>query len=86
MNKNNETKEEVQEGFVLICAWCRRITDGKGRWHHEVKPLAQVEFTHGICPECARKFYDEFDAFKNYIGLEPITQGVSRENKSRTLD
>ncbi len=47
-------------GILPICASCKRIRDGHGYWHqveNYVRDHAEVEFSHGICPECAAKLY-----------------------------
>lgn len=48
------------EGLLPICASCRKVRDDGGYWAHVeeyFESRAPVEFTHGICPECARKLY-----------------------------
>lgn len=44
-------------GLLPICAWCKKIRDDKGYWNHVEAYIAQhtqADFTHGICPECAK--------------------------------
>jgi hypothetical protein len=45
------------EGFLKVCAWCRRI-DHKGRWM-PLETFMQEGFdtptSHGICEECLRQ-------------------------------
>jgi GAF domain-containing protein len=55
-----EALEHVKtlHGLLPICAWCKRIRDDKGYWAQVeayVKEHSNVEFTHGICPECMEK-------------------------------
>jgi ligand-binding sensor domain-containing protein len=48
-------KVKVLSGLVPTCAWCKRIRDEGGRWQRfeaYVSAHADVEFTHGICPDC----------------------------------
>ena len=50
-------------GLLPICCSCKNIRDDKGYWNEVEKYMgehADVQFTHGICPECARKLYPEF--------------------------
>jgi hypothetical protein len=50
----------VLKGMVPICASCKRIRDDKGFWTRieaYMKKHSDVEFSHGICPECAQKMY-----------------------------
>jgi len=45
-------------GLLPICAWCKKIRDDGGYWQQVetyLKAHADVEFTHGICPECLEK-------------------------------
>jgi hypothetical protein len=42
---------------------CKEIRDDKGYWNQLEKFItenSEAQFSHGICPECARKFYPEF--------------------------
>ncbi len=48
--------------FLPICANCKKIRDDKGYWEQiesYITKHADVNFSHGICPECARKLYPE---------------------------
>lgn len=48
------------EGLLPICARCKRIRDGKGVWHPMetyIGERSEVEFTHGLCPECSSELY-----------------------------
>ena len=50
-------------GLLPICAGCKKIRDDGGYWTQVevyVKQRADVEFSHSICPECARKLYPDF--------------------------
>jgi PAS domain S-box-containing protein len=45
-------------GFIRICASCKRVATDEGGWEQfeaYVRQHTAVEFTHGICPDCARK-------------------------------
>jgi DNA-binding NarL/FixJ family response regulator len=47
-------------GLVPICAGCKQIRDDKGYWSQVEIYVAKhsgAKFTHGICPDCARKLY-----------------------------
>lgn len=49
-------------GLLPICASCKKIRDDKGYWNRIESYLtahSQVQFTHGMCPECTRKFFPE---------------------------
>ncbi len=50
-------------GLLPICANCKKIRDDEGYWQDVyvyIREHSEVEFTHGICPDCAREFYPEF--------------------------
>lgn len=49
-------------GLVPICASCKKIRDDKGYWNQiesYIEKHSTAEFSHGICPECARKLYPQ---------------------------
>ena len=53
-------------GFVPICANCKKIRDDEGYWQQIEKYIQErsdAKFSHGICPECARKFYPDLDIY-----------------------
>jgi len=50
-------------GLIPICASCKNIRDDRGAWNQleaYVHEHSEAEFSHGICPECARKLYPQF--------------------------
>jgi len=51
------------EGILPICASCKRIRDDKGDWNQMeayIHDHSEAEFSHGICPECAKKIYPKY--------------------------
>lgn len=49
-------------GLLPICASCKKVRDDKGYWNQieqYMKKHAGVEFSHSICPDCAKKMYPE---------------------------
>jgi DNA-binding response OmpR family regulator len=50
-------------GFVPICAWChKKIQDEEGQWIRleiYIEEHSEARFTHGICPDCAKKSKEE---------------------------
>jgi len=63
--KENEVK--VLKGFLPICASCKKIRDDEGYWHQiesYIKDHSEAEFSHGICPKCAKKLYPDLDISK----------------------
>ena len=57
---------EVRElrGFLPICSNCKKIRDDDGYWQRIEKYIQErtdTEFSHGICPECAKQLYPDLD-------------------------
>ena len=53
---------KVLEGFLPICAQCKKIRDPQGVWQHLEVYIGQhsnTQFTHGYCPDCARRAMEE---------------------------
>ena len=53
---------KILKGLIPICASCKNIRDDQGYWNQIEAYLqrhSELEFSHGICPECARKLYPE---------------------------
>ena len=49
-------------GILPICSACKKIRDDKGYWNileTYIHDHSEVEFTHGICPDCAGKYYQD---------------------------
>jgi len=47
-------------GMLPICSHCKKIRDDKGYWNQLEAYLnvhTDAEFTHGICPECAKEVF-----------------------------
>lgn len=60
-----EATETVKalEGLLPICAGCKKIRNENGAWDHietYISSRAEVDFSHGICPDCERTLYPEF--------------------------
>src|SRR4030042_1216418 len=50
-------------GLLPICSSCKKIRDDKGYWNQiesYIREHSEAEFSHGICPECAKKLYPDF--------------------------
>ncbi|MCE5271474.1 hypothetical protein LLH00_09355 [bacterium] len=50
-------------GLLPICSSCKRIRDDQGDWKRievYISEHSQAEFTHGLCPDCARRLYPGF--------------------------
>lgn len=52
-------------GLLPICSHCKKIRDGKEwtRIESYVSSHSEAEFSHGICPECAKKHYPDANLY-----------------------
>ena len=51
-------------GLLPICSICHKVRDDKGYWNRleaYISSHSEAEFSHGICPECAKTAYPELD-------------------------
>ncbi len=67
--ERNELYEALQQqlqhvhtlsGLLPICSGCHKIRDDSGYWHRVdmyLRKHSSLEFTHGLCPECASRLY-----------------------------
>ncbi|MFY9399490.1 MAG: PAS domain S-box protein [Desulfomonilia bacterium] len=49
-------------GLVPICASCKKIRDDKGYWNRieeYIEAHSEAVFSHGLCPECQKRFEEE---------------------------
>ena len=54
-------------GLLPICAHCKKIRDDNGYWNQLESYLvkhSEAEFSHGICKECAEKYYPDMDIYE----------------------
>ena len=52
----------VLEGFIPICASCKKIRNAEDQWEQMEKYITQhslAQFSHSICPDCARQLYPD---------------------------
>jgi PleD family two-component response regulator len=53
-------------GLLPICAGCKKIRDDKGYWNQiepYLKEHSDAIMSHGICPECAKKYYLDLNIY-----------------------
>ena len=53
-------------GLIPICASCKKIRDDRGYWNQLevfIQKHSEAEFSHGVCPECAKKLYPDFEIY-----------------------
>lgn len=59
-------KVKTLSGLLPICASCKRIRDDKGYWNQievYIKTHSEAEFSHSICPACAKELYPGIDIY-----------------------
>ena len=61
-----ELEKEVKqlEGILPICASCKRIRNESGVYvnlESYITTHSQASFSHGLCPDCVKKMYPDFD-------------------------
>lgn len=62
INELQKTLAEVKtlRGCLPICSNCKNIRDDKGYWNQiesYIQKHSETEFTHSICPDCAKELY-----------------------------
>ena len=70
---NNELKDALANirqltGMLPICASCKKIKDDKGYWQgveSYITEHSEAVFSHGVCPECEKKMYEDLEKLKN---------------------
>jgi PAS domain S-box-containing protein len=61
--QNAVNEVNTLSGMLPICASCKKIRDDKGYWNNLEQYISErsaAEFSHGICPDCAKKLYPEY--------------------------
>lgn len=51
------------KGLLPICTTCKKIRDDQGYWQvleEYISEHTEADFSHGICPECAKELYPEY--------------------------
>jgi DNA repair exonuclease SbcCD ATPase subunit len=61
-----KTLKEIKalRGLLPICSSCKKVRDDKGYWNQiesYIQERSDAEFSHSICPECAKKIYPDLD-------------------------
>ena len=59
-----KTLSEIKtiKGNLPICSYCKKIRDDKGAWNQieeYIQKHSDIDFSHGICQECAKKLYPD---------------------------
>jgi len=64
--QNALAEVKTLRGFLPICSYCKNIRDDEGYWKKiegYIQKHSYAEFSHGICPECAKKYYPDMDLY-----------------------
>jgi len=72
-------------GLIPICANCKKIRDDKGYWEEVESYLhdhSEVEFTHGLCPECISALYPDYHKNQNFASNNPEQTETPIRNES----
>lgn len=72
-SKINQLENALQNikqlhGILPICAWCKKIRGNDEYWHSVedyISSHSEIDFTHGICPECLKKEKEELSKEDN---------------------
>lgn len=65
--KDALAKVKQLSGLLAICASCKRIRDDEGNWNQMesyITEHSEAVFSHGMCPDCKKKAYEEWENFK----------------------
>jgi len=63
-------------GLLPVCAWCGKIRDDRGYWQQMeayISEHSEVDFSHGICPECAKKVREKVQGSNTKSSVDPET-------------
>jgi hypothetical protein len=65
--KNAFREVKTLGGLLPICASCKKIRDDKGYWNQledYIQKHSEAEFSHSVCPVCAKKLYPDLDIYR----------------------
>ena len=55
---------KTRHNLLPICCSCKKIRDDKGYWKdiddYIAGHFSNIAFTHGLCPDCAKRLYPEY--------------------------
>ncbi|MDY0131660.1 MAG: nuclear transport factor 2 family protein [Desulforegulaceae bacterium] len=71
-NANEKLEKAIKEiktlrGILPICSHCKKIRSDDQSWHlmeAYISQHSEAEFSHSICPDCAKKHYPDYDLYK----------------------
>lgn len=75
-------------GLLPICSSCKNIRNDQGYWEQVekyIKERSEVDFSHGICPQCAKKLYPEiYEKLKKQN--KPISDYLRKQDEFNKKD
>lgn len=80
--RNALANVKTLRGLLPMCAGCKKIRDDEGYWSQIESYLQQhseAEFSHGLCPDCARELYGEYYEETEPSGDDAGTSGTTEE-------
>ena len=51
------------QGLIPICAYCKRVRNEREYWERVesyISARSDARFSHGVCPECAKRLNPDF--------------------------
>lgn len=75
---NALTEVRTLSGLLPICSWCKKVRDDDGYWQKVedyFRSRSSIEFTHGICTDCAKEHFRRDPPRSDSPGAPPATSG-----------
>ena len=60
-----EQELDMLRRLLPVCAWCKKVRTEDGEWQpleSYLESTSHSRITHGMCPECERKVFEELDS------------------------
>jgi DNA-binding NarL/FixJ family response regulator len=62
--QNALAQVKTLSGLLPICSGCKKIRDDQGYWNRiesYISEHSEAQFSHGICPDCAKKYFPDYN-------------------------
>lgn len=72
--RSQASKVAELAGLIPICARCKNVRDDEGYWTRVeayIRDRTSLEFTHGLCPDCASDLYPDLDLSSDDVAGDP---------------
>jgi len=76
------TRVKILSGLLPICSNCKKVRDDSGYWTQielYIQEHSGAEFSHGICPDCAKVLYPGY--YQRTGGSGPNGSGQGKADK-----